>query len=85
KRRAVLVDSLLCGRFPALYVAAQYIVQGHRFEIFQDIGCYPALYNSLPRYFISSMWPVPIGLVAAWYCVLSLRAFALRRAAFASL
>ncbi|KAJ7732209.1 pheromone A receptor-domain-containing protein [Mycena maculata] len=83
KRRAVLIDSLICGLFPAIYVALQYIVQGHRFNIFEDIGCYPDLYNSLPTYFISSMWPVVIGLVSAVYCVLSLRAFSARRAAFA--
>ncbi|KAJ7436171.1 pheromone A receptor-domain-containing protein [Mycena galericulata] len=83
KRRAVLIDSLICGLFPAVYVALQYIVQGHRFNIFEDIGCYPDLYNSLPTYFISSMWPLIIGLVSAVYCVLSLRAFSARRAAFA--
>ncbi|KAJ7661859.1 pheromone A receptor-domain-containing protein [Mycena rosella] len=83
KRRAVLIDSLICGLFPAVYVAAQYIVQGHRFDIFEDIGCYPALFNSLPTYFISSMWPLIIGLVSGVYCTLSLRAFAARRASFA--
>ncbi|KAJ7711550.1 pheromone A receptor-domain-containing protein [Mycena metata] len=83
KRRAVLIDSLICGLFPAVYIALQYIVQGHRFNIFEDIGCYPDIYNTLPAYFISSMWPVVIGLISAVYCVLSLRAFSARRAAFA--
>ncbi|KAJ7034233.1 fungal pheromone STE3G-protein-coupled receptor [Mycena alexandri] len=83
KRRAVLIDSLICGLFPAIYIALQYIVQGHRFNIFEDIGCYPDIYNALPAYFISSMWPVVIGLISAVYCVLSLRAFSARRAAFA--
>ncbi|KAJ7790722.1 fungal pheromone STE3G-protein-coupled receptor, partial [Mycena leptocephala] len=85
KARAVLIDSLICGLFPAVYIALQYIVQGHRFNIFEDIGCYPDLYNTLPTYFISSMWPLVIGLVSGVYCVLSLRAFAARRAAFAQL
>ncbi|KAJ7083641.1 pheromone A receptor-domain-containing protein [Mycena belliarum] len=64
KRRTIFIDSLICGLFPALYIAFQYIVPGHRFDIFQDIGCYPAFFNSLPTYFISSMWPVIIGLRA---------------------
>ncbi|KAJ7475477.1 pheromone A receptor-domain-containing protein [Mycena galericulata] len=83
KYRAVLIDSLICGLFLAIYVTLQYIFQGHRFNIFEDMGCYPDLYNSLPTYFISSMWPLIIGLVSAVYCVLSLRAFSARRAAFA--
>ncbi|KAJ7076813.1 GPCR fungal pheromone mating factor, partial [Mycena epipterygia] len=81
--RAVLIDSLICGLFPLLYVAAQYIVQGYHFNVFEDIGCYPDLYNSLPTYFISSMWPLLIGLISAVYCVLYLRAFSARRASFA--
>ncbi|KAJ7613315.1 fungal pheromone STE3G-protein-coupled receptor, partial [Mycena polygramma] len=33
KRRAVLIDSLICGLFPLLYIALQYIVQGHRYDL----------------------------------------------------
>ncbi|KIJ93455.1 hypothetical protein K443DRAFT_684535 [Laccaria amethystina LaAM-08-1] len=82
KRRAVVIDSIICLLFPLLYIALQYVVQGHRFNIFEDIGCYPALYNTLLTYFISSMWPILIGLVSAVYCFLSLRSFARRRAEF---
>ncbi|KAJ7642964.1 fungal pheromone STE3G-protein-coupled receptor, partial [Mycena polygramma] len=83
KRRAALIDALICVLFPLVYVAMQYIVQGHRFNIYEQIGCYPALYNSIPMYFISTMWPPLIGCVSAIYGVLSLRAFTKRRAAFA--
>ncbi|KAJ6629055.1 fungal pheromone STE3G-protein-coupled receptor [Mycena sp. CBHHK59/15] len=83
KLRSVLVDALICGLFPVIYTALQYIVQGHRFNIFEDIGCYPDLYNSIPTYFISSIWPVIIGLISAVYCVMSLRCFTRRRAEFA--
>ncbi|KDR78096.1 hypothetical protein GALMADRAFT_245099 [Galerina marginata CBS 339.88] len=82
KRRAILIDSIICVLFPLIYVATQYIVQGHRFNIFEDIGCYPALYNTLLTFFVSSMWPLVLGLISAVYCVLSLRAFARRRAEF---
>ncbi|KAJ6463099.1 pheromone A receptor-domain-containing protein [Mycena vulgaris] len=82
KRRVVLIDSLTFRLFPGLCVAAQYIVRGHRFDILEDIGCYPALFNSLPTYFIPSMWPLLIGHASGVHCVLSLRAFSLRCAAF---
>ncbi|KAJ7807360.1 STE3-domain-containing protein [Mycena olivaceomarginata] len=68
KRRAVLIDSLICGLFPSVYVALQYIVQGHRFNIMEDLGCLPDIYNTIPSYFISMMWPLVIGLVSAVYC-----------------
>ncbi|KAF8870067.1 fungal pheromone STE3G-protein-coupled receptor [Gymnopilus junonius] len=82
KRRSVLIDSLICLLFPVVFVALQYIVQGHRFNIFEDAGCFPALYNTLPTFFISSMWPLILGLISAVYCVLTLRLFARRRAEF---
>ncbi|KAJ7453741.1 pheromone A receptor-domain-containing protein [Mycena latifolia] len=78
---------LICGLLPALYIAAQYIVQWHRFNVleFEDIGCYKILHISLLTYFIWSMWPVLIDIMSGAYCALSRRGFVLRRAAFASL
>ncbi|KAJ7585914.1 fungal pheromone STE3G-protein-coupled receptor [Mycena floridula] len=82
KKRAVLVDSLICVLFPIICVCLQYIVEGHRFDIYEDIGCYPATYNTLPTYFLTSMWPIVIGLISATYCVRSLICLSQRRAAF---
>ncbi|KAH9943675.1 pheromone A receptor-domain-containing protein, partial [Amylocystis lapponica] len=62
--------------------ACSYVVQGHRFNIYEDIGCYPAIYNTLLAYFLVNWWPIVLGLISAVYCILSLRAFALRRAQF---
>lgn len=45
-----------------------YIVQGHRFNVFENLGCYPAIYNTLPTYFLVYMWPILIGLVSSVYC-----------------
>ncbi|KAF5381855.1 hypothetical protein D9757_008361 [Collybiopsis confluens] len=83
KRRAILIDSIFCGLLPAIYLALLYIVQGHRFNIYEDIGCMPAVLNSIPSYFIGYSWPLLFGLASAVYCVLSLRAFARRRLEFA--
>ncbi len=57
-------------------------MQGHRFNIYENIGCYPALYNTLLTYFLGLMWPIIIGLISATYAALSLRAFARRRLEF---
>ncbi|KAJ8502461.1 hypothetical protein ONZ45_g11738 [Pleurotus djamor] len=82
KRRDVLIDTAICVVFPIIYIALQYVVSGHRFDILEDLGCQPALYNTLPTYFISYMWPILIGLASAVYCVLSLRSFIRRRVQF---
>nr|QQL12041.1 mating-type protein STE3.2 [Hypsizygus marmoreus] len=82
KLRNILVDTLICVVFPVVFIALQYIVQGHRFDIFENIGCYPALFNTPLTYFLSIMWPIVIGLISAVFCVLSLRSFARRRVEF---
>ncbi|KAK0485444.1 pheromone A receptor-domain-containing protein [Armillaria luteobubalina] len=82
KRSAILIDSLLCVLFPLCFIALQYVVQGHRFNIYENIGCAPAIYNTLLSYFINLMWPIIIGLISASYCVLTLRAFHRRRLEF---
>ncbi|KAF9052582.1 pheromone receptor [Rhodocollybia butyracea] len=83
KRRAIIIDSLICVLGPLIYLALQYIVQGHRFNIFENIGCTPALYDSLPLYFITYSWSIVFGLASFVYCVLTLRTFAQRRLEFA--
>ncbi|KAK0432034.1 pheromone A receptor-domain-containing protein [Armillaria borealis] len=82
KRRAILIDTLICVLFPVLFIALQYVVQGHRFNIYEDVGCYPALYNTALAYVLNSMWPVILGLISATYCILTLRAFNRRRVEF---
>ena len=50
------------------------VVQGHRFDILENIGCYPVIYNTIPAYFLVFMWPVLLGCVSFVYsgqCALS--------------
>ncbi|KAL1937922.1 hypothetical protein VTO73DRAFT_12672 [Trametes versicolor] len=82
KRRVILIDSLICVLFPLLCMVMAYVVQGHRFNIFEDVGCYPVVYNTLPAYFLANMWPVVIGVISACFGIMSLRYLAIRRAAF---
>lgn len=51
-----------------LIVLAEFIVQGHRFDIWEDIGCYPTIVNTPAAYPLSFIWPTIIGLVSAVYC-----------------
>ena len=44
-----------------------YIVQPHRYDILEDIGCHPATYNTLPAYFLVFMWPILLSLISFIY------------------
>ncbi|CAK5275043.1 unnamed protein product [Mycena citricolor] len=63
-----LLDFMLCMGFPVVIMALHVIVQGHRFDIVENIGCLPAIYISLPSVIIldvSAFIPASLALV---YC-----------------
>ncbi|KAG6916884.1 hypothetical protein DXG01_004793 [Tephrocybe rancida] len=85
KRRAVMVDLAIGLGIPIVFMATQYIVQGHRFDIYEDIGCFPATYNTPVAIVLVSLPPVLIGCVSAVYSILAIRAFAKSRRQFQEL
>ncbi|KAI6041179.1 STE3-domain-containing protein [Pisolithus marmoratus] len=85
KLRDVLGDLAIGLGIPVLEMILHYIVQGHRFNIFEEIGCYPATYNTPPAYALVWCWPVAIGVISAVYCLCTIRELALRRAQFKEL
>ncbi|TDL16851.1 STE3-like pheromone receptor [Rickenella mellea] len=74
KRRALTEDLCICLGIPFLQMAIQYTVEGNRYNILEDIGCYPATYNVWPAYVLYYCWPVIIGLLIAVYSALTIRA-----------
>lgn len=82
KHRAVMTDLGIGLGIPIMEMILQYIVQGHRFNIFEDVGCYPFTYNTPPAYPLVFTWPVIIGMISACYTSLTIRALAKRRAEF---
>ena len=54
---------------------ADYIIQGHRFNIFEDIGCSPATYYTWPIYPIFFLPPIFVGVFSATYATLTIIAF----------
>ncbi|KAF8963266.1 GPCR fungal pheromone mating factor [Flammula alnicola] len=83
KRRRMLFDCLMCWGIPIIYMALHYIVQGHRFEIIEDLGCRPAIYNSIQSILI--VWVPPLVVVVATliFAGLALYHFLQRRITFA--
>ena len=45
-----------------------YIVQGHRFDILEDVGCWPTIYLSIPAIPLVYIWPLIISLISVPYC-----------------
>nr|AWT57999.1 Pheromone receptor [Lentinula edodes] len=82
KRRAIYEDIAIAAGLPLLVLILHMIVQPHRFDIFEEYGCSPATYNTLPSYFLFYMWPILIGLVSLVYSSLTLRTFYMRRIQF---
>jgi len=85
KRRNIIVDLCISVGIPVLQMILQYVVSGHRFNIFEDIGCFPATYNVTLAYPLVWAWPLALGLVSAVYCVLTILAFMKRRRQFQDL
>ncbi|EIW84608.1 STE3-like pheromone receptor [Coniophora puteana RWD-64-598 SS2] len=85
RRRDIMVDLSIGLGIPILEMVLQYVVQGHRFNIYEEVGCYPFTYNTPPAYPLVFAWPVAIGCVSAVYCALTIRELAQRRAQFKEL
>ncbi|KAI0053512.1 STE3-domain-containing protein [Auriscalpium vulgare] len=67
KRRGVIIDLSIGLGIPLLEMILQVIVQGHRFDIYEDVGCFPVTYNTPPAYPLVFCWPLVIGIVSLTY------------------
>ncbi|KAF9458256.1 pheromone receptor [Collybia nuda] len=75
KRREMIVDFAIALGLPIFFIIISYIPQGHRYDIFEDIGCVPIGYATPVYVILVQFPPVAIGCVTAVYSVLSIRAF----------
>jgi len=78
RRRDILIDLAIGVGIPVLVMTLQYIVQGHRFDIIEDVGCRPFTYNTPLAYPLVIFPPLVIGLISGVYSALIIRAFYLR-------
>ncbi|KAJ6457107.1 pheromone A receptor-domain-containing protein [Mycena vitilis] len=66
KRRAIMID---------LAIGLEYVVQGHRYNIFEDIGCLGETFETPVAVVLFHLPPILVGCVSAIYCILSIRSF----------
>ncbi|KAJ6484726.1 fungal pheromone STE3G-protein-coupled receptor, partial [Mycena sanguinolenta] len=79
-RRAIIIDLVVCGILPAIYILLQLAVQRHRFNILEDVGCVADFYDALATYFIAYSPPALLNFGSLVFTVLALRALAAARA-----
>ncbi|KAF8160982.1 pheromone A receptor-domain-containing protein [Crassisporium funariophilum] len=82
KYRAIMIDLAIGLGIPIIVMILHYIVQGHRFNIFQEIGCYPYTYNTPLAYVLVSAPPLVLGLTSGAYSIMSIIAFKKRHTEF---
>ncbi|KAJ6589756.1 pheromone A receptor-domain-containing protein [Mycena capillaripes] len=85
KRKAILIDLAIGLGLPLLQIPLQYIVQGHRYNIFEDIGCLGETYETPVAIVLFHLPPILVGCVSAAYCVLSIKSFYRSRTQFKKL
>ncbi|KAJ7153329.1 pheromone B alpha 1 receptor [Mycena filopes] len=75
KRRAIAIDLAIGLGLPILQIPLQYIVQGHRYNIFQDIGCLGETFETPVAVALFHLPPILVSCVSAVYSALSTRSF----------
>ncbi|KAI0061268.1 STE3-like pheromone receptor [Artomyces pyxidatus] len=85
KRREVYIDLAVGLGIPILEVLLSCIVQDHRFDLLEDVGCWYAIANTPPAYPLLYTWPIVIGLVSSAFGISALYRFFLHRRELRSL
>jgi pheromone a factor receptor len=80
KGKEIIVDLGIGLGVPILSMALSVIPQGHRFDIYEEMGCRPAIYSTIAALLLINAWPLIIGIVSGIYTCLIFYAMAKRNA-----
>ncbi|KAG8934305.1 a-factor receptor [Tulasnella sp. 417] len=81
-RRAKYYEVILGVGLPVLAVIFRAVVQGHRFDIVENVGCWPSIYVTPLTILMVFLPPILISLVSMVYASLAIRAFLKQRKQF---
>ncbi|TFK65310.1 STE3-domain-containing protein [Pluteus cervinus] len=84
KRRRMIFEGVLCFGLPLVFMALHYIVQGHRYDLFENTGCVAAVYISVPAIMLIWFPPLLFSVIALVYAAMALHHFIQRRLTFAA-
>ncbi|KAI0270613.1 pheromone A receptor-domain-containing protein [Gloeopeniophorella convolvens] len=71
-RRSTIVDLMIGPGLPILQMALEYVVEGHRYDLFEDFGPFLFVLDTPPAYPLVAVWPLAIGIVSLVYDVLNI-------------
>ncbi|WVN88714.1 uncharacterized protein L203_103927 [Cryptococcus depauperatus CBS 7841] len=81
-RRRLWQEVVVCGVLPVALTALQYIVQGHRYDIIEGIGCSNPTFKSVPGMIIRFAIPMAASVASLIFAALAVRWFLIRRLQF---
>ncbi|WWC87188.1 uncharacterized protein L201_002074 [Kwoniella dendrophila CBS 6074] len=81
-RRRMIEEISICLVSPLLLAGLTYIVQGHRYNIVENIGCLASVYTSVPSMILRYAIPGAISVASLIFAVLAIRWFLIRRLQF---
>ncbi|KIK52279.1 hypothetical protein GYMLUDRAFT_208084 [Collybiopsis luxurians FD-317 M1] len=74
RRRAIIIDTVLCLILPLVLLTLQYISQGHRYDIWEEIGCKWHMYITLTGVLLCNLPIITTGFISAIYAVFCIKA-----------
>ncbi|PPQ96640.1 hypothetical protein CVT26_010680 [Gymnopilus dilepis] len=84
RRRRMIFEFMMCFIVPMIFMALHYVVQGHRYDIFEDFGCQAAIYISIPAVFLIWFPQLLFSVFTFIFGALALHNFVRRRLTFAA-
>ncbi|KJA26519.1 hypothetical protein HYPSUDRAFT_132654 [Hypholoma sublateritium FD-334 SS-4] len=84
RKRRMIFEGFMCFIVPVVFMALHYIVQGHRFDIFENTGCQATVYISIEGILIIWFPQLLFTVVTLIYAALALHNFVRRRLTFAA-
>ncbi|KAF8890813.1 pheromone A receptor-domain-containing protein [Gymnopilus junonius] len=84
RRRRMIFESIMCFVVPMIFMALHYVVQGHRYDIFENFGCQAAIYISIPAVFLVWFPQLLFSVLTFIFGALALHNFIRRRLTFAA-
>nr|ANB67034.1 pheromone receptor [Agrocybe salicacicola] len=84
RKRRMIFEGIMCFLVPMVFMALHYIVQGHRYDIFENVGCQASVYISIQAVFIIWFPQLLFAFITFIYAALALHNFIRRRLTFAS-
>ncbi|ODN96435.1 hypothetical protein L198_04149 [Cryptococcus wingfieldii CBS 7118] len=82
RTKRIWEEVILCVVCPVILAVLQYVVQGHRYDIIESIGCNNPTFMSAPGLIIRYVIPIVLSVSSLVFAALAVRWFLIRRLQF---